>query len=207
MDLLPPWILLHLFFWGGHFDQMNLRSDRSEPWGNKLIRFQPEAGTLWNLSSASQTPDRWDKLLQNLRWWNFPKDFCWGCFFLYPKSFAGLSRFFGTVSVVVGHVWIFCLHLCHKLKLWSFLVFKKVKILFRRKPEDSMFSKDWKVLSVAMRRICQFDALGAARLGSLVWEANGEKGAWSLSTSPKAVVVVWILGAQDGDFENMEGPN
>ena len=25
-----------------------------------------------------------------------------GCFFLYPKSFAGLSRFFGTVSVVVG---------------------------------------------------------------------------------------------------------
>lgn len=31
-----------------------------------------------------------------------------------------------------------------------------------------MFSKDWKVLSVAMRRIFQFDALGAARLGSLV---------------------------------------
>lgn len=40
-------------------------------------------------------------------------------------------------------------------------LFYKVKILFRKKPEDSMFSKDWKVLSVAMRRIFQFDALSA----------------------------------------------
>lgn len=54
---------------------------------------------------------------KNLRMMNFfPKDDVGGMVFSeYPKSFAGLSRFFGTVSVVVGHVWIFSLHLCHKL--------------------------------------------------------------------------------------------